>query len=224
MWAEGASDSALGFRATLEECYPTTRTQCCWVHMTATVLNAVPKTVQPQAKQAQHEIWKAATSEDAGAALHDFIATYETKYPNATMDLVKGCDSQPTFYDFPATKRQQLRATNPTEPAFVTIRLRTIRAKRRAARYAVALDVHSRRVSREQLAEFMWLRLSAQGYRRHEIRQQRRRQSIEPDRRLISIHAPDPTTVSETAHKLISSDRYLGIAIQLRAVNFLCLP
>ena len=134
MWAEGASDGALGFRATLEEIYPTTRTQRCWVHITATVLNAVPKTVQFQAKQAQHEIWQAGTSEDAGAAFHDFIATHEAKYPNATMDLAKDCDSQPTFYDFPATNWQQLRATNPIEPAFATIRHRTIRAKRRAMR------------------------------------------------------------------------------------------
>ena len=82
MWAAGASDGVPGFRATLEEIYPTTRTQRCGVHKTATVLNAVLETVQPQAKQTQHEIWQAATSEDAGTAVHDFIATHEAKYPN----------------------------------------------------------------------------------------------------------------------------------------------
>ena len=47
-----AGDGALGFWAALEEIYPATRTHRCWVHKTANVLNAMPKTVQPKAMKA----------------------------------------------------------------------------------------------------------------------------------------------------------------------------
>ena len=124
-----AGDGALGFWAALDEIYPTTRTQRCWVHKTANVLNALPRTVQPKAKQALHEIWQAPTREDAETAFDCFITTYEAKYPKAATCLAKDRDSLLTFYDFPATHWQHLRTTNPIESTFATIRHRTRRAK-----------------------------------------------------------------------------------------------
>ena len=52
-------DGALGFWAALDEVYPETRHQRCWVHKTANVLNYLPKTVQPKVKKALQEIWMA---------------------------------------------------------------------------------------------------------------------------------------------------------------------
>ena len=40
-------DGALGFWKALDEVYPGTRHQRCWVHKTANVLNKVAKSVQP---------------------------------------------------------------------------------------------------------------------------------------------------------------------------------
>jgi len=122
-------DGALGFWAALEEIYPSTRHQRCWMHKTGNVLNALPKTVQPKAKRALHEIWQAATREDAEQAFDQFIATYEAKYPKAAICLVKDRDVLMTFYDFPATHWQHLRTTNPIESTFATIRHRTARTK-----------------------------------------------------------------------------------------------
>ena len=45
-------DGTMGFWGALEEIYPKTRHQRCWVHKTRNVLNALPKSVQPKAKQA----------------------------------------------------------------------------------------------------------------------------------------------------------------------------
>jgi putative transposase len=45
-------DGALGFWKALSKVFPETRHQRCWVHKTANVLNKVPKSVQPKAKQA----------------------------------------------------------------------------------------------------------------------------------------------------------------------------
>lgn len=43
-------DGALGFRKALNQVFPTTRPQRCWVHKTADILNKLPKTAQSKAK------------------------------------------------------------------------------------------------------------------------------------------------------------------------------
>ena len=122
-------DGALGFWAALEEVFPATRQQRCWMHKTGNVLNAMPKSVQPKAKSALHEIWQAATREHAEQAFDQFIVTYEARYPKATNCLLKDRQSLMTFYDFPAVHWQHLRTTNPIESTFATIRHRTTRTK-----------------------------------------------------------------------------------------------
>lgn len=122
-------DGALGFWGALEEVYPTTQPQRCWVHKTRNVLNALPKSVQPKAKQALHEIWQAETKADANRAFGVFLTTYEAKYPKATACLEKDREALLTFYAFPAAHWQSLRTTNPIESTFGTIRHRPTRTK-----------------------------------------------------------------------------------------------
>ena len=54
-------DGALGFWAALDEAWPQTRCQRCWVHKTPNVLNAMPKSIQGKAKAGLREIWMAET-------------------------------------------------------------------------------------------------------------------------------------------------------------------
>ena len=63
------ADGALGFWQAVEEVWPQTRGQRCWVHKTANVLNKLPKSQQSKAKRALQEIWMAETKKDALAAL-----------------------------------------------------------------------------------------------------------------------------------------------------------
>jgi putative transposase len=51
-------DGALGFWAALDEAFPDTRQQRCWVHKTANVLNCFPKSTQAKAKTMLHDIWR----------------------------------------------------------------------------------------------------------------------------------------------------------------------
>ena len=88
----GIGDGAMGFWAALDEVYPQTRHQRCWMHKTGNVLNCVPKSLQPKIKQALHEIWQAETRNDAHQAFDLFIETYEDKYPKATLMLQKDRD------------------------------------------------------------------------------------------------------------------------------------
>jgi transposase-like protein len=118
-------DGALGFWKALAKVYGKTRHQRCWVHKTANVLNKLPKGVQAKAKAALHQIWMAATREDAYKAFDDFLATYRDKYPKAAGCLEKDRETLLAFYDFPAAHWQHIRTSNPIESTFATVRLRT---------------------------------------------------------------------------------------------------
>jgi transposase-like protein len=122
-------DGAMGFWAALDEVYPETRQQRCWMHKTMNVLNCLPKSGQAKAKQALHDIWQAATKADAGKAFDLFIKTYEPKYPKAAICLQKDHEELMAFYDFPAQHWQSIRTSNPIESTFGTIRHRTKRSK-----------------------------------------------------------------------------------------------
>lgn len=76
-------DGALGFWAAVREVFPETRQQRCWVHKTANVLNYLPKSLQPKAKAALHEIWMAETKSRAFVAFERFVAAFGAKYPKA---------------------------------------------------------------------------------------------------------------------------------------------
>jgi len=122
-------DGAMGFWAAQEEVYPETRQQRCWMHKTMNVLNCLPKSAQPKAKQALHHIWQAETQTDAEKAFDLFIKTYEPKYPKAAICLHKDREELMAFYDFPAQHWQSIRTSNPIESTFGTIRHRTKRSK-----------------------------------------------------------------------------------------------
>jgi len=123
------ADGALGFWQALEEVWPRTRGQRCWVHKTANVLNKLPKSQQSKAKRALQEIWMAETKKDALLAFDAFIETWGVKYDRATECLIKDRDALLAFYDFPAEHWKHLRTTNVIESSFATVRHRTVRSK-----------------------------------------------------------------------------------------------
>ena len=108
-------DGALGFWKALREVYGTTREQRCWVHKTANVLNKLPKSVQPRAKQHRQDIWMAETRAVAEKAFDFFLEAYGPKYDKAVACLAKDRDVLLAFYDFPAEHWKHIRTTNPIE-------------------------------------------------------------------------------------------------------------
>ena len=89
------ADGALGFWQALEEVWPRTRGQRCWVHKTANVLNKLPKSQQSKAKRALQEIWMAETKRDALLAFDAFIETWSATVRHRTVRS-KGCLSNKT--------------------------------------------------------------------------------------------------------------------------------
>lgn len=129
-------DGALGFWKALRQIFPATRHQRCWVHKTVNVLDKLPRGQQASTKSMLHEIWMAATKEDATKALEKFAATYQAKYPKAVECLLKDQEELLAFYDFPAEHWQHLRTSNPIESTFATVRLRTSKTKGAGSRSA----------------------------------------------------------------------------------------
>ena len=122
-------DGALGFWRALDEVFPGTRHQRCWVHKTANVLNKVPKSVQSAMKADLREIHGAPTRAAAEAALAVFVEKYGAKYARAAECLIKDREALLAFFDFPAEHWDHLRTSNPIESVFATVRHRTVRTK-----------------------------------------------------------------------------------------------
>jgi transposase-like protein len=122
-------DGALGFWTALEEVFPSTRHQRCWVHKAANVLNKLPKSVHGQARRDLREVWMAPDKTAAERAIETFRAKYAARYAKAVACLEKDREALLSFFDFPAEHWDHLRSSNPIESVFATVRHRTVRTK-----------------------------------------------------------------------------------------------
>jgi putative transposase len=122
-------DGGLGFWKAIDEVFPGTRHQRCWVHKTANVLNKVALAVQVNMKADLREICGAPTRAAAEAAIDGFADKYGAKYDRAVACLTKDREALLAFFDFPAEHWDHLRTSNPIESVFATVRHRTVRTK-----------------------------------------------------------------------------------------------
>jgi transposase-like protein len=160
-------DGALGFWAALEEIFPTTRHQRCWVHKTANILNYLPKSLQARAKAGLHDIWMADTKVNAEKAFASFVTNYGAKYPKATECLTKDRAALLAFYEFPAAHWIHIRSSNVIESSFATIRHRTDRTKGCLTRDGMLAMIYKLGESAERswrrLRGFEWLAKVVEG-------------------------------------------------------------
>jgi hypothetical protein len=145
-------DGALGFRKAVREVFPETREQRCWFRKQANVLAALPKSAHLGALAAIKDIYNAGDIDKAQLAIKAFEIDYGAKHPKAVAKIVDDDDAGVLlqFYKYPAEHWIHLRATNPIESTFATVRLRTKVTKgprSRAAGIATAYKVDRRRAS-----------------------------------------------------------------------------
>ncbi len=122
-------DGALGFWKALDEVFPSTRHQRCWVHKTANVFNKVALSVQANMKKDLREVYLAPSRAVAETAIDVFTEKYGAKYDKTVECLTKDRETLLAFFDFPAEHWDHLRTTNPIESVFATVRHRTVRTK-----------------------------------------------------------------------------------------------
>lgn len=149
-------DGAMGFWKALDEVFPGTRHQRCWVHKISNVLNKFSKSMAPAVKSDLQNIDHAPTRANALAAIETFRQKYGVKYAPAVTCLTKDVDALLAFYDFPAEHWDHLRTANPVESVFATVRHRTVRTKGALSQKTVRLMVFKL----VQAASKTWRRLN----------------------------------------------------------------
>jgi len=151
-------DGALGFWKALEEVFPSTRHQRCWVHKVVNVLNAVPNSMALQVKRDLNEITRAPDRAAATLALDTFVQKYGAKYEKAVACLERDRDALLAFFDFPAEHWDHLRTANPIESVFATVRHRTVPTKGALSQHTALLMVFKLLMA----ASRTWRRLKGQ--------------------------------------------------------------
>ena len=148
-------DGALGFWAAIREVFPETCEERCWVHKIANVLDKLPKSLQPKAKAALHEMMNAPTKVECEKLVDAFVTEHEAKYPKAAKALATEGDKLMTHFELPAEHWKHLRTTNPIESTFATVKLRQRVTKGAGSRGAGLAMAHRLLL----LAERTWRRL-----------------------------------------------------------------
>jgi hypothetical protein len=107
-------------RKALDEIFPGTRHQRCWVHKTANVLTKFPKSMHPAVKADLREIWQAETRAAAEAAMDSFAKKYGAKYEKAVTCLTKDREAllacltpSPPNTGITCARRTRSRASSP---------------------------------------------------------------------------------------------------------------
>ncbi len=118
-------DGALGFWSAIRDVFPETRHGRDWVHKTANVLDAMPKSVHGRAKAAIKEITEAENKKEAGKAIKEFADEFGVKWPKAVSKIEDDKEALLAFYDYPAEHWRHLRTSNPIESVFAPVRART---------------------------------------------------------------------------------------------------
>ena len=119
-------DGALGFWKALDEVFPGTRHQRCWVHKTANVLNKVTLSVQTNMKKDLREIYLAPNRASAEVAINVFAEKYGAKYDKAVECLTKDREALLALYEFPAEHWDHLRTTDQIDKHFLSGRARCL--------------------------------------------------------------------------------------------------
>ena len=94
------------------------------MHKAANVADALPASVQAQARRALRQIWDAEDLSHAELALETFARDF-ARWPKAVAKLTKDREAVLAFYDFPAEHWIHLRTSNPIESTFSPVRART---------------------------------------------------------------------------------------------------
>ena len=115
------------------------------------MLNKLPKSVQSKVKEALHEIWMAATRDNAYKAFDSAVKRFGDKYPGAMNCSTKDKEQMLAFYDYPAAYWQHIRTSNPIESTFATVRLRTVKTRDAVSRTTILSMVFKLTQSAENL-------------------------------------------------------------------------
>jgi putative transposase len=133
-------DGALGLWGAIDQVYPETDHQRCWVHKMRNVLVYFPKRLHGEVTRRLRQMYDAETRATSEKLMQQFAETYGRVYPRAVECLLKDQDALLTYFKYPKEHWVSLKTTNPIESIFATVKLRTNAARRiRSPRSALYL-------------------------------------------------------------------------------------
>lgn len=118
------SDGIKGLNRALQEIFPHTRRQRCWVHKMRNIMDHVPLKCHEEALEALRKIYNAASLSEAKHHIQAFIRRYEGRFPKAIASLQEGLPQLLTYFQFPKEHWLSIKTTNPMESAFSSVRRR----------------------------------------------------------------------------------------------------
>lgn len=115
-------DGLTGFPEAIETVLPQTRVQLCIVHMVRNSLSYVSYKDRKAVAADLKAIYSAATATDAEAALMDFAAKWDARYPTISKSWMTHWERIIPFFAFPADIRKAIYTTNAIESLNMTLR------------------------------------------------------------------------------------------------------
>ena len=115
-------DGLTGFPTAIETVFPQTQVQLCIVHLVRNALSYVSYKDRRAVAAGLKAIYSAATAPDAEAALMDFAAAWDTRYPTISKSWMAHWEQIIPFFCFPADIRKAIYTTNAIESLNMTLR------------------------------------------------------------------------------------------------------
>ncbi|MEO1095123.1 MAG: IS256 family transposase [Cyanobacteria bacterium J06638_28] len=108
-------DGLKGFPQAIEAVYPQTQVQLCIVHLIRNSLRYVPWKDSKSVTADLKPIYRAATLEEAEAALEDFAAKWDEHYPAVSQIWLRHWENIIPIFDYPMEIRRVIYTTNAIE-------------------------------------------------------------------------------------------------------------
>lgn len=115
-------DGLSGFAEAIHAAYPQTKVQLCIVHLVRAALRYVSTEDSQAVSRDLKKIYRAATVEEAEAALEDFAQAWDEKYPTIAKQWRTKWSDIITLFDFPPAIRKAIYTTNAIESVNSVIR------------------------------------------------------------------------------------------------------
>ena len=115
-------DGLSGFAEAIHAAYPQTKVQLCIVHLVRAALRYVSTEDSKAVSRDLKKIYRAATVEEAEAALEDFAQVWDEKYPTIAKQWRAKWPDIVTLFDFPPAIRKAIYTTNAIESVNSVIR------------------------------------------------------------------------------------------------------
>jgi putative transposase len=115
-------DGLTGFPEAIETVFPQTRVQLCIVHLVRNALSYVSYKDRKAVAADLKTVYSSATATDAEAALMDFAAKWDDRYPTISKSWMAHWERIIPFFSFPADIRKAIYTTNAIESLNMTLR------------------------------------------------------------------------------------------------------